>query len=126
MLLPYFTILAVSDAYSKAAFTKRETLIILSLFEIFPDNPDDKEANSVLNLRAPLNYVIGYKQLHTMAVQKYDIRRPDEVFKIKYWSWLNTPVLNSQNKLLYIIQNITDVTIRQTAENKLKKSENNY
>jgi PAS domain S-box-containing protein len=126
VLLPDFTIVAVSDTYLSATMTEREAILGRGLFEVFPDNPADNEADGVLNLRASLHYVIEHKKPHTMAVQKYDIRRPDGVFEVRYWSPLNTPVLNEQNELVYIIHNVTDITSRQTAEEKLKKSEKDY
>src|SRR6187549_104178 len=92
VLLPDFTITAVSDAYLNATMTKREAITGRGLFDVFPDNPDDTEADGVSNLRASLNYVLQYKKPHTMAVQKYDIRRPDGSFETRYWSPLNTPV----------------------------------
>ncbi|HET7818306.1 MAG TPA: PAS domain S-box protein, partial [Bacteroidia bacterium] len=80
------------------------------LFEVFPDNPDDKSADGVLNLRASLNYVLKNKAAHAMAAQKYDIRRPDETFEERYWSPVNKPVLDKNNEVLYIIHNVTDIT----------------
>ncbi|HET7819341.1 MAG TPA: histidine kinase, partial [Bacteroidia bacterium] len=76
ILLPdeKFTIAAVSDAYASATMTKREEITGKGLFEVFPDNPDDKSADGVLNLRASLNYVLKNKAAHAMAAQKYDIR----------------------------------------------------
>ena len=116
VLLPDLTIAAVSDTYLRATMTKRDAILGRGLFEIFPDNPDDNEADGVLNLRASLNYVLQHKQPHTMAIQKYDIRQPNGVFEVRYWSPLNTPVFNAQHELVYIIHNVTDVTIRQRAE----------
>jgi signal transduction histidine kinase len=49
----------------------------------------------------------------TMAVQRYDIRRPEPeggVFEVRYWSTLNTPVLGADGDLAYIIHRIEDVT----------------
>ncbi|HEY5405669.1 MAG TPA: PAS domain S-box protein [Ginsengibacter sp.] len=126
VLLPDFTIVAVSDAYLKATMTVREVIAGHGLFEIFPDNPDDNEADGVLNLRASLNYVVQHKEPHRMAVQKYDIRRPDGVFEARYWSPLNTPVLNAQNEVAYIIHNVTDVTDAQRAGDSFRKSEKDF
>jgi PAS domain S-box-containing protein len=120
VLLPNFTIAAVNDAYLKATMTERESIVGHGLFEIFPDNPDDNEADGVLNLRASLNYVLQHKKPHTMAVQKYDIRRPNGVFEERYWSPLNTPVLNSKNEVDYIIHNVTDVTSSQRVREQLE------
>ena len=121
VLLTDFTIAAVNDAYLKATMTKREAIIGHNLFEIFPDNPNDNTADGVFNLRASLNFVLQHKQPHTMPVQKYDIRRPDGVFEERYWSPLNTPIVNQQNKVTYIIHNVTDVTASKKTAVKLKR-----
>jgi light-regulated signal transduction histidine kinase (bacteriophytochrome) len=81
-----------------------------NLFEVFPDNPDDPTADGVSNLHASLNSVLKNKVAHTMAVQKYDVRKHDGTFEEKYWSPLNTPVLNSDNEVEYIIHKVEDVT----------------
>jgi len=44
---------------------------------MFPDNPDDPAASGAANLRASLERVLATRAPDTMAVQKYDIRRPD-------------------------------------------------
>lgn len=44
---------------------------------MFPDNPDDPAATGVGNLRASLDRVLKTGRPDTMAVQKYDIRRPE-------------------------------------------------
>lgn len=36
---PRFTIVGVTEAYLKATFTKREEIVGMGLFEVFPDNP---------------------------------------------------------------------------------------
>ena len=126
VLLPNFTITAVNDAYLKATMTEREAILGHNLFEIFPDNASDTEADGVLNLKASLSYVLQYKQPHTMPVQKYDIRRPNGIFEVRYWSPLNIPVLNAQNELLYIIHNVKDVTDKYKEEQKFKRSEKYY
>jgi PAS domain S-box-containing protein len=110
VLLPDLTIYAVSDSYANATMTRREEIIGRHLFEIFPDNPDDNAADGVSNLRASLNSVLKNKTSHTMAVQKYDIRRPDGTFEERHWSPLNKPVLNSKNEVVFIIHRVEDVT----------------
>jgi signal transduction histidine kinase/CheY-like chemotaxis protein len=54
-----------------------------------------------------------HRVLDTMAVQQYDIRRPDAEgggFETRYWSPLNTPVLGADGNLAYIIHQVEDVT----------------
>ncbi|HLP39068.1 PAS domain S-box protein [Lacibacter sp.] len=110
VLLPDFTIVAVSDAYLKATMTEREAILGEGLFEMFPGNPDDMNADGVANLRASLNYVLKYGKPHTMALQKYDIRNPDGTFVEKFWRPLNTPVFNKNNELIYIIHTVEEIT----------------
>lgn len=126
VLLPDLSITAVSDAYLKATLTERAAITGRNLFDVFPDNPDDIQADGVMNLRASLNYVLALKEPHTMALQKYDIRRPDGTFEVRYWSPVNTPVLDAQGGVAYIIHQVTDVTKSKSAESRLKRSENDY
>lgn len=124
ILLPdsKFTIAAVSDSYAAATMTKRDEIIGRGLFEVFPDNPDDKFADGENNLRASLNHVLKNKTAHTMAVQKYDIRRPDGTFEVRWWSPVNKPVLDQTEAIKYIIHRVEDVTdYIQASESWLKK-----
>jgi len=110
VLLPDLTIVAVSDTYASATMTKRNEIVGRVLFEVFPDNPDDVTADGVSNLRASLNYVLTNRAQHTMAVQKYDIRRPDGTFEVRYWSPINKPVVNGNGEVIFIIHRVEDVT----------------
>jgi signal transduction histidine kinase len=112
-LAPDLTIIGVTDAYARATMQQREHMVGRALFEVFPDNPDDPAADGVHNLRASLDVVSRDKVPHTMAVQKYDIRRPDADgggFEERYWSPVNTPVLDDRGELRYIIHAVEDVT----------------
>jgi PAS domain S-box-containing protein len=115
VLTPDFTIAAVSDAYLKATMTKREHIMGRSLFEVFPDNPDDPAATGTAKLRASLNRVLQGGLPDTMAVQKYDVRRPDGTFEERYWSPVNSPVFGPDQRIEYLIHRVEDVTafIRQ-------------
>jgi PAS domain S-box-containing protein len=113
VLTPDFTIVAVSNAYLRATMTKREEILGRGLFEVFPDNPDEPTTTGVGNLRTSLESVLQNRASHTMAVQKYDIRRPESEggeFEERYWSPINTPVLGTDGQLAYIIHRVEDVT----------------
>ncbi len=48
-----------------------------------------------------------------MAVQKYDIRRPESEgggFEVRYWSPVNSPVLDDLRSVRYIVHRVEDVT----------------
>jgi PAS domain S-box-containing protein len=75
----------------------------------------------VANLRASLERVIAEGVADTMAVQKYDIRRPETDgggFEERHWSPVNSPVLDAAGGLVYIVHRVEDVTefVRLAAE----------
>jgi signal transduction histidine kinase/CheY-like chemotaxis protein len=113
VLDPELRIVAVSDVYLAATMTRREEIMGRGIFDVFPDNPEDPEATGVSNLSASLDRVRRQKGADTMAVQKYDIQRPEEEgggFEERYWSPKNTPVLDEEGELAYIIHRVQDVT----------------
>jgi signal transduction histidine kinase len=113
VLDPELVIVAVSDAYLRDTMTVREQILGRGLFEVFPDNPDDPGADGESNLRASLDRVRRDQVADTMAVQKYDIRRPETEgggFEVRYWSPVNSPVLDPDGQLAFIIHSVQDVT----------------
>lgn len=113
VLAPDLTIVAISDAYLKATMTERDVIVGRGLFDVFPDNPDDPQATGTQNLRASLNRVLENRARDTMAIQKYDIRRPESEgggFEERHWSPSNSPVLGDDGQVKYIIHYVEDVT----------------
>jgi PAS domain S-box-containing protein len=110
---PIYTITGVSDAYTQAMLTRREEILGRGLFEVFPDNPDDENATGVPNVRASLLRVLETRAPDTMAIQKHDIRRPAEQgggFEERYWSSVNSPLLNADGSVRLLIHRAEDVT----------------
>ncbi len=110
ILLPDYTIADASDLYLKYSMTTKEDLLGKNIFTAFPNNPSDIHANGEQNLKKSLEFVIRNKIPQSMAVQKYDIQKPDGNYEVRYWSPVNSPVLSSTGELLYIIHKVTDVT----------------
>ena len=113
VLSPDLTIVAVSEAYLAATMTERAAILGRHLFQVFPDNPDDPDASGVRNLSASLQRVVRDGKPDTMAVQKYDIRRPAAEgggFEERYWSPVNSPVFGADGRLAYIVHRVEDVT----------------
>jgi signal transduction histidine kinase/CheY-like chemotaxis protein len=107
------SIIGVSDAYLCATMTKRDEILGRKVFEVFPDNPSDPSATGARNLRASLARVLLDKTPDTMAVQKYDIRKPQSeggAFEERYWSPVNSPVIGPDHNVAYIIHRVKDVT----------------
>ncbi len=108
-----FTILDATDAYLQATLTERNAILQRSVFEVFPDNPDDRNASGARHLRASLERVLVTGARDVMAVQKYDIRRPASSgggFEERFWSPVNSPVPAADGRIRYIIHRVEDVT----------------
>jgi two-component system sensor kinase FixL len=110
ILTPDPRIVAASNAYLDATFTKRDEIVGRHLFDVFPDNPEEHDATGVSNLSASLDRVLRLKRPDVMAIQKYDVRGPDGEFTEKYWSPLNNPVVDRDGEVDWIIHRVEDVT----------------
>lgn len=114
VLTPELVICEVNRAFLEATHTDREEIIGRPVFEVFPDNPDDPAASGVRNLRASLERVRDTGRPDSMAVQRYDIRVRDATgrarFEERYWSPINTPVLDEHGATALLIHRVEDVT----------------
>jgi PAS domain S-box-containing protein len=113
VLSPDLRIVAVNDQYLRATMTVRDEIVGRPLFDVFPENPDDPHATGMANVRRSLERVLATKAPDAMAVQKYDIRRPASAggqYEERFWSPVNSPVLDEAGNLKFIIHRVEDVT----------------
>lgn len=106
-------IVEVSDAYNVATMTRRQNMLGKTMLEVFPDNPEDPTADGEHNLRTSLEHVLKSGLPDTMAVQKYDIRKPPEEgggYEERYWTPINSPILGPNGQVRYIVHQAQDVT----------------
>lgn len=100
---PQFTIVAANDAYLVATMTTRERIVGRAIFEAFPDNPNDPAATGVRKVRESIEHVVAHRQPHTMAVQRYDVPRPDGGgLEERYWTAIHTPVFGRDGEAAYV------------------------
>ena len=95
------TIVAASDAYLRATMTSRTAILGRGIFDVFPANPNDPTATGERNLRSSFERVLSNQIADTMALQKYDIRRPENDgggFEERYWNPVNAPVFATDRK----------------------------
>ncbi|MEV6509972.1 ATP-binding protein [Streptomyces sp. NPDC051642] len=110
VLSPDFTIVEVNRAYLTATRTER-AIVGQRIFDVFPDNPDDPSADGVANLRRSLESVVATGRKDTMALQRYDIPGSEAgTFDERYWSPVNSPVLDADGRVTHIIHRVEDVT----------------
>ena len=110
LLTPDFTIVEANRSYLRATMTHLAAIARRPLFDVFPDNPCDPDATGVRNLTASLNAVLRGKAEDAMPVQRYDIRRPDGAWEMRYWKPVNTPLLYDNGEVEYIVHHAEDVT----------------
>ncbi|WP_347338989.1 PAS domain-containing protein [Bradyrhizobium frederickii] len=107
---PGLRIVDINMAYAKATLTDPGRVVGRSLFEVFPDNPDDPLADGVSNLFAPLQRVAQTGRAHAMAVQRYDIQKPDGSFAERHWQPINSPIYDQDERLAFLLHHVEDVT----------------
>jgi PAS domain S-box-containing protein len=120
---PRFTIRAVNEAYLAATMTTRESIVGRGVFEAFPDNPNDPEIKGVSTLRASLERVLATREPDTLPGLKYDVARPDGSFEERWWSPVNSAVLDERGEVEALIHNANDVTDERRALAALRASE---
>lgn len=107
---PRLQIVDINAAYAAATFTTREDIVGKSLFEVFPDNPDEPLADGVSNLYTSLKTVAQSGRPHAMAIQRYDVRGPAGAFVEKHWQPVNTPIHDDEGRLVFLLHHVEDVT----------------
>lgn len=107
---PDWIIVAANDARIKVAGMSREAQIGRKLFELFPDDPNDPTADGVKNLTASFERVIATGTDDVMAIQRYAVQGPDGRYTERWWSPVNSPVLDRNGAVTLIIHRVEDVT----------------
>ncbi|MFE1290587.1 PP2C family protein-serine/threonine phosphatase [Streptomyces sp. NPDC058751] len=112
VLSPDLVLVDINEAACRVTGRTREDLLGRYLFDAFPDNPADPDADGVRNLQASLHKVLRSKEPDTMAPMKYDIPVADraDVFEERWWSAINTPVLGPDGEVEWILHRGEDVT----------------
>jgi PAS domain S-box-containing protein len=118
ILTPDLKIVSATDAYLEATMTRRNDLIGRGIFEAFPNNPDDPDATGVSSFHASFDRVCQTGNPDTLAIRRYDVRRPDGAFEERYWSAVTCTVLGADRRIEYLIHRAEDVTgfVRQKSK----------
>ncbi|WP_431784772.1 ANTAR domain-containing protein [Streptomyces chumphonensis] len=105
-------IMDVNHAYATVTMREREELIGVPLFKAFPANPHDPEADGIPNFLESFRHVMDERRPHTMDVQKYDIPHQASPggFREKFWSPVNSPLLDPDGELVGFLNSPEDVT----------------
>ncbi|GAA0468003.1 hypothetical protein Ade02nite_78790 [Paractinoplanes deccanensis] len=110
VLDPDLVIVEANDAYLAATMTEREDIAGRHIFDAFPDNPDDPEADGVATLGASLQRVLRDRTAEVMPIQKYDVPQPGGGFATRYWAPVTVPLVNARGEAELLVHRVEDVT----------------
>lgn len=103
---PFFTIAAMSNAYSKAVSMKRKEARGKNISELFSDH--GVEPGSIKDLLDSLEHVVHHKEPHSIILWELNnyIKNTSGKKQLKV---LHTPILSPSGEVQYIIQNISAI-----------------
>lgn len=107
---PGLHIIDINDNYAEHTLTQRRKVAGEKLFDIFPDNPFDPDADGVGNLFESLQRTAQSGRPHEMAVQRYDVQDDWGGFVEKHWRCTNIPVFDEHGRLVFLLHHAEDVT----------------
>jgi PAS domain-containing protein len=109
---PGLHIVDINDAYAKSTMTVRSRIAGQAVFDVFPDNPEDLNADGVSKVYGSLQAAAETGLAQYMPLQRYDVRGPDNQFVTRYWRNQITPLLDEEGCLSYLLCHAEDVTDR--------------
>jgi serine phosphatase RsbU (regulator of sigma subunit) len=111
VMTPDLVIVEANAAYLETTGRSREELVGRPVFEAFPGNPSDSEADGgVSKVQASFEKARDTLRPDTMPVQEYDIPDGHGGFSKRFWSLISTPVLDRDGRCSYITQRAEDIT----------------
>jgi two-component sensor histidine kinase len=108
---PDLLILDVNARHCAMTGRRREDLLGRRLFEAFPANPDDPEANAEPALRASVACVVETGEPDEMPVTKHDIAAASGGFEERFWQITHSAIrAAADGPVVAILQTLRDVT----------------
>ncbi len=108
---PKYTIVYVNDAYLKITNTTENDIIGKGIFEAFPNNPINPNADEIKILTLSLATTLKTKQPQKTVCQQYNIPiRGTNNFEVRYFDYDNIPILNNNGDVEFLLHTIVDVT----------------
>lgn len=103
---------AVNSAYLRVV-GRRDPLQLLGacIFDVLPDNPDDRTASGVTNLDASFEVILRTGRPDLMKLQRYDVSQMNgSGFVRRFWLPVNGPWRDREGRVIGILHNLEDVT----------------
>ncbi|WP_316816419.1 GAF domain-containing protein [Pedobacter nyackensis] len=107
---PYFTVVAVNQAFLEIVNTERGAFVGKGFFEGFPVSTDD-DGRARTSIKGSFEYVLKHKQKHHIAEHRYDLRSGGQAPTLRYWKVDTYPLLDDDGSIKYIIQSSEEITL---------------
>jgi PAS domain-containing protein len=88
----------------------REDIVGRSLFQRFPDNPEDPSADGIHSLYTLLREVAATRQTGALELMRYDLQGPDGAFHERYWQPVASALLDSAGCLVLLRVVVCEMT----------------
>ncbi|MDO6390448.1 PAS domain-containing protein [Pontibacter sp. BT731] len=107
VLTPDLVIVEITDILLKGLHLTREQILGHSLFDLFPNNPNQPESR--VAVMECLQHALVHKEPFHNPRLRYDIQL-GAGYEERYWSATTVPVLNDAKEVQYLIHEVIDVT----------------
>ncbi|HYH14836.1 MAG TPA: PAS domain S-box protein [Flavisolibacter sp.] len=114
--MPTYTVIAVSNDFSRTFNKKRQDLVGSAFFDVILQGTHALSDIGAANLKTSFEYILKHKAPHEIPQQRFDLFNADGSFLPKYWKINNAPVLSDEGEVLYIIHTRQDITDQVLAE----------
>ncbi|MFJ2093247.1 PP2C family protein-serine/threonine phosphatase [Streptomyces sp. NPDC087901] len=112
LLTPDLLYADANDDFLRLAGRTREQLLGRYIFDVFPENPNNRAAAGMRETRASMLRAVATGERDTMALLRYDIEdaeRPGRWVE-HFWSPINAPVLDPEGHVVLIVHRVEEVT----------------
>ena len=100
---------AASSAYLEITDRSERELLGRNIFEVFPENPADRDHDGPTSLRRSLTAVLETGQADSMPLIRYDVVDDGE-FQPRYWHVTDLPIFDAGGRVEMILNNPEEVT----------------
>lgn len=107
---PGLRFVTVNAAFGLATGLPREQVEGQPLFLLFPDNPEEANANGAWQVFASMRRVAETGQPDAMPVMRYDVRNAEGVYQERHWRQLNRPLFSADGRLVLLLHTVDEVT----------------
>lgn len=118
---PKFTVIDANEAYLKSTGLQLVQIVGKNMLEIFPEAGGEESGKRVKAFRSALENAFRLKKPSKVRLQRYDVFLPSRSEPlVKFWNSDTVPILDANNKVLYLVHSMVEVTEFVTQQARLE------